>query len=339
MKTIHDIARELSISASTVSRALKNHPSISEETTNKVKDLAKKWGYRPNTLASGLRKSKTNMIGVVIPNVSLSFFSAAISGIQDIMHEAGYSVIICQSNNSYDREENDISALYSAQVDGIIVSMSVKTENYDHFKLFLNEKKTLVFFDSSPDALKASRVIGDDFDGAYKATEHLISQGYKKIAHIAGSQNSNVFRKRLGGYKKALEDYNLKFDEKYVVSSILTRDDGLKAAIKLMNIRPRPDAVFCANDLTAIALLQYAKGTGIKVPQKLGIVGYSNEISTSLIEPGITTVEQSAFEMGQEAARLFLKETNIKKNDDFEPAEIVFPVSLIERKSSRKIEQ
>jgi len=335
--TIHDIARELNISGSTVSRALRDHPEISEDTRKLVKEVAKRMGYRPNAIASSLRNSKTNIIGVIVPRMSSHFFSSAISGIQDIAHENGYNVIISQSNENYDREVIDAQILYSTRVDGVIASLSLQTINVDHFKLFKERNVPLVFFDRVSSEIDTDKVIADDYNGALKATEHLILNGCKRIAHIGGPRHINIYADKWQGYLAALRKYNLNIDNNLIIQSNLSREDGLKATISLLSLPEPPDAIFAASDQAAIAALQYAKGVGIKVPKDLAIVGYSNDPTTSVIEPAITTIDQSAFEMGQTTAELLIKQINQLKTTTYKNETIVIPVRLVERKSSIRL--
>lgn len=333
--TIYDIAKVLKISASTVSRALKDHPGISVKTKEEVLRVAKELGYQPNTVAASLRVSKTNVIGVIVPKIAHHFFSESISGIQEIAHTKGYNVIICQSNEKYKRELLDTKTLFSSRVDGLIVSLSMETINNDHFKLFYDRNIPLIFYDRICPDLDTIKIIGDDFQGAFKATEHLISMGCKRIAHFAGMQNVNTYAERLRGYKTALEKYNIPYEIGLVNFSELTHESGLKAIINALNKDNPPDGIFAANDTCALSAVMYAKRIGLNVPNDLAVVGYSNLPSTSFIEPSITTIEQSARKMGEIAANklIDLIESDLEK---IKPETITIPIQLIERQSSLK---
>jgi LacI family transcriptional regulator, galactose operon repressor len=214
--TIKDLAKELDISPSTVSRALKDHPDISPETKRLVKQLAEQMNYKPNLIAQGLRKSKTNTIGVIVPELIHFFFSTVISGIENVAYARGYNVILCQSDENYDREVTDTRALWNSRVDGMLVSLSRQTIKFDHFQELLDEELPMVFFDRITDELKTSQVIVDDYLGAYKAVELLINKGCKKIVHLAGPENLEISKNRLKGYSDALESHDLVVDQQYI---------------------------------------------------------------------------------------------------------------------------
>ncbi len=333
--TIYDIAKSLEISASTVSRALQNNPKVSKSTIKAVHEKAQNLGYSPNSLASGLRSKKSKILGLVVPRVTRHFFSSVISGVQEKASELGYNVMICQSNEIYEKEVQQVKALVSSRVDGLIVSVSQSTKDSGHFELFKSGNKPLVFFDRILESFQANTIVGDDFNGGYKATKHLIEQGYSRIAHFTGPEHINVFRNKKAGYIKALQEHGIDIDESLILEHELTEKSALVAIKKLMNIKKKPDALFCANDTSAISVLQFAKGNGIKIPDDLAVVGYSNEPCVSLIEPALTTVEQSGVEIGRIAADILVKQIENKENyKKYES--IVMPVELIVRKSSVK---
>ncbi|MEO0553905.1 MAG: LacI family DNA-binding transcriptional regulator [Bacteroidota bacterium] len=334
--TIKDIARELGISPSTVSRALKDHPDISPETKRVVTELAEKLNYQPNSIALSLRHSKSNTIGVIIPQVVHWFFSTVISGIEDIAYGAGYSVIVSQSNESYEKEVTDTKSLFNNRVDGILISMSKETTDYGHFESLYSRGIPMVFFDRVCPTLNTSKVIVNDFNAAYNATQHLIDQGYKRIAHLAGGKTLSIGTERLNGYKAALEENGLKFDEQYVAYENLVDDE--KHAKALMNdlfaLSNPPDAVFANNDVSAIGAMMAAKEKGLKIPDEFGIVGFSNWRFTELTEPALSTVDQRGFEIGQEAARLLIKEIEASEDEIVEPLTKTLETELIIRRSS-----
>ncbi|TRX59539.1 LacI family transcriptional regulator [Fulvivirga sp. M361] len=337
--TIKDIARALGISPSTVSRALKDHPDISPETKKAVTDLADELNYQPNSIALSLRHSKSNTIGVIIPQIVHWFFSTVISGIEDIAYSAGYSVIVAQSNESYEKEVKDVKALFNNRVDGIIISMSKETSKYDHFESVYDRGVPMVFFDRVCDALNTSKVVVDDHAAAYEATQHLIDQGFTRIAHLAGAKNLKISDERLKGYRTALEDHGLKFNPDYVVYENLADDERPSRALttKLLGMSEPPDAVFASNDTSALGAMLAAREHGLKLPGEFGIVGFSNWRFTALTEPTMTTIDQPGFEMGQEAARLLIKEIEAKEEDIIEPETKVLKTKLIVRQSSRKL--
>lgn len=333
--TIHDIAKALNISGSTVSRALNNNSRISDKTKKAVNDMAKKLGYQPNALASNLRTSCTKTIGVIIPRINRHFFSSAITGIEEYAREKGYNVIICQSNDAEEREADCIQTLFASRVDGVISSVAINTINHEHYKTFTDRNIPLVFFDRIVDELETCKVVVDDFKGGFLAAEHLISKGCKRIAHISGPQHLNIYINRLQGYLKAMRKHNINTDENLIVESPLTREDGLACAKKLLESPNPPDAIFAANDTTALSIILYAKEKGIKIPEELAIVGFSNEPFSEYLSPSLTTVEQSGFNVGIKATELLLDIIVNKTGNKQET--IVLPVNLIERESSNKI--
>ena len=332
--TIHDIAKALGISGSTVSRALNNNSRISEKTRSAVRDMAQKLGYQPNALASNLRTSCTKTIGVIIPRISRYFFSSAITGIEEFAREKGYNVIICQSNDQKERESDCVQTLFASRVDGVISSIALNTNNYDHYKTFTNRDIPLVFFDRVCDELETSKVVVDDFKGGFLAAEHLISKGCKRIAHISGPQHLNIYINRLQGYLKAMRKHHIAIDEDQIIESPLTREDGMACAKRLLESSNPPDAIFAANDTTALSIILYAKEKGIRIPEDLAIVGFSNEPFSEYLSPSLTTIEQSGFDVGLKATELLLDIIQNKTGNRQET--IVLPIKLIERESSNK---
>jgi LacI family transcriptional regulator len=336
--TIKDIARELGISPSTVSRALKDHPDISVATKKAVTELAEKLKYTPNSIALSLRQSKSNTIGVIIPEIIHFFFSTVISGIEDIAYDAGYSVIVSQSNESYEREVIDSKALFNNRVDGMLISLSRETVNLDHLISIYDRGVPMVFFDRVAEGINCSKVIVDDFDGSFQATEHLIKQGYKRIAHLSGPTSLAISQQRLDGYRAALEKYDMSFDEKIVMRDHASEDEQMakRLTTKLLSSTNPPDALFAINDIAALGAMLAAKEKGLKIPNDFAIVGFSNWRFTSLTEPPMSTVDQPGFEMGQEAARLLIKEIEAKEGELIEPVTKILKTNLIIRGSSVK---
>ena len=332
--TIKDIARELNISPSTVSRALQDHPDISIKTKKLVNELAEKLEYKPNHLALSLRHNKTNIIGVIIPEIVHFFFSTIISGIQDVAYEAGYNVMICQSNESLKREIMDTNALVSSRVDGLLVSISKETDTFDHFKYPFDRGTPLVFFDRVCEALPTNRVIVDDLDGAFQATQHLVHQECKRIAHLAGPESLVIAQDRYFGYKKALEKYNMNLDGEIVRHiSMNSEKEGYLAAQQLLDLPNPPDAIFVSNDIGAIGAMKAIKERGLKIPEDIAVVGFSDWQISSMVEPSLTSVSQPGFEMGVAAARLFLDQL-ANKDKPFVPETKVLKTKLVIRESS-----
>ncbi|MEE4285272.1 MAG: LacI family DNA-binding transcriptional regulator [Mariniphaga sp.] len=331
--TIHDIARKLNIAASTVSRALNNNPIISEPTRKLIEKTAKEMGYRPNILAANFRTKRTNMIGVVLPLINRHFFSSVISGIEEVAYNRGFAVTISQTNDNFEKEEKIAQTLFSNRVDGLIVSIGMQTKTFDHLRLFSERKVPLVFFDRVVDEIEADKIVVDDYRGGFKATEHLIKQGGTRIAHIGGPLNVKIYQDRLAGFKDAMQKAGLPVDELMLIHNSLTRTDGTNAIKKLLQNKIKPDAIFCANDTTALSAIIYLRKKGIKVPDDILIVGFSNEPFSEVVTPSISTIRQPGFEMGKKAADLLIRQIKLKdKSNRFQT--FVMPTELIVRDSS-----
>ncbi|QOD62325.1 LacI family DNA-binding transcriptional regulator [Polaribacter haliotis] len=331
--TIHDIANILEIDSSTVSRALNNSPRVAKKTKDKILAKANELGYQRNHLASNLRKSKTFTIGVIVPRISRHFFSSAIAGIEETAFKAGYNVIICQSLESLEREQSIIDTLLANRVDGVLVSISMETINYNHFKGLQQRNIPFVFFDRHCNISENSKVVIDDFEAAFTAVEHLIEQKSTEIAHFAGPQNLEIYKNRFKGYKAALEKYNIPFREELVITSTLMEKDGSENVKKLLALPYKVDGIFCANDVVAIGTIQHLKKMNIKIPEEIAIVGFSNESISSVIEPALTTINQSGTEIGNVATKLLLDKISNKTKKGIHET-IIVKTNLIERTSS-----
>lgn len=332
--TIHDIAKALNISASTVSRALNDNPLISGATRKKIKQLAEEMGYRPNVLAANFRTRKTNTIGVIVPLINRHFFSSVISGVEEVAYRLGFAVTISQSNDNFEKESKIAHAFFANRVDGLILSIGMNTQNFEHLKLFTDRHIPLVFFDRVADEIDAHKIVVDDFGGALLATQHLIEQGKKRIAMIGGPLNLQIYQNRQDGYLQALKNAGIAANESLIIHNSLSREDGTKAVAKLLRSSALPDAIFCANDTTALSAIIYLRENNIKVPDDIAIVGFSNEPFSEVVTPSISTIEQPGFEMGQKAAELIIEQINQKEVPDlFET--IKMDTKLIVRESSR----
>ena len=308
--TLADIARELNVSPATVSRALKDHPDISEETREKVKKLAKELHYRPNTIAQGLRKQESKIIGVIIPEIVHHFFSSVISGIMEYAYKAGYRVMLCQSMEMYEKEAEDVEALFSSRVDGILISLANETKDYTHLEEVRNYGVPVVSFDKVCHTLENhSMVMIDDFEGAYNIVTHLLENGFRRIAHIHGPLNPITSQNRLNGYRKALKDFNIPGEEAYVKGcQLVTQEEGYNFTKELISLPNPPDAIFAVTDLVAIGAMVAIKEAGLSIPNDIAVVGYSDWAMASVVEPALTTVSQPGFEMGSLAAKLLIEE-------------------------------
>lgn len=334
--TIHDIAKELNIDSSTVSRALSNSDRVTQKTKDKVNAKAFELGYQRNLLASNLRNNKSNTIGVIVPRISRHFFSSAIAGIEETAYDAGYNVTICQSLEQFDREQKIIQSLSANRVDGILISISMETKDNAILQTFKNSGRPIIFFDRHIDIPKISTILIDDFQGGFDATEHLILQGCKNIAHFSGPQNLEIYKNRFKGYIAALEKHKIPLNEDLIISSKLMEADGIENVKKLLSLNIPIDGIFSSNDTAAISALQYLKQQGFKIPEDIAIVGFSNEPISSVIEPSLTTIDQPGFEMGKIATNLLL--TQIKDKQKLNQTEnIVLKPVLIQRNSSKKL--
>ncbi len=318
--TIKDIARELGISPSTVSRALKDHPDISVQTKKAVNELAEKLNYQPNIVALNLRQKKTNTIGVIIPELVHFFFSTVISGIESVAYEAGYSVILTQSNESYEREKKDIKALFNSRVDGMLLSISRETTNYDHIESILSKGVPIVFYDRMYTNPDTSKVIVDDYIGAKEAVFHLIEQGCTRIAHLEGAPGTSISEDRKRGYLDALREHTIAVKENLIIECpSASLEEAKKATRKLLTFTPPPDAIFANNDMLAMGAMMAIKEKGLNIPDDVAIMGFSNWFFSQLMDPPLSSVDQPGFEMGQEAARLLIRQIEMKDKEQFDP--------------------
>ncbi len=304
--TIKDIARELGISPSTVSRALKDHPDISQATRDAVNELADRWNYRPNPIALSLKSGSSKTIGVIIPDVVHYFFSTVISGIEDVLYKRDYNMILCQSNELMEQEVKNIRTLLSSRVDGIMASVTKTTREFGHYRNIIDKNIPLVFFDRAAEDLKTDSVVIDDETGAYKAVNHLLRMGKKRIIHLSGPPQLAIARNRRNGFMKAMKEYRLTPSEDDIVKC-----DDIETAEKiipeLLKRSPQPDAFFAVNDLTAAQTLMIIKQHGLRIPEDIAVVGFTNSQIATLTDPGLTSVDQKGYEMGQIAATLLLE--------------------------------
>lgn len=304
--TIKDIARILGVSPSTVSRALKDHPDISEETRNLVKTFAQKVNYRPNALALSLRSQKTKTLGLIIPEIVHHFFSSVISGMEDLAYGEGYHVMVCQSAENFHREVINTQALLDLRVDGLLVSVSKTTTDFTHFKNAIQNGTPIVFFDRICDQIDTDKIVIDDFEGARIATTHLIETGAQKILHLSASPHLLIGKSRYEGYCQALKDHRIGLEERLVLKCD-TREDVFSLQKHILALAPEIDGVFAVNDSTAIAAMQVLQTSGYQIPSDIGVVGFGDGPNATISSPTLTTVEQKGYEMGREAVRLLIQ--------------------------------
>jgi LacI family transcriptional regulator len=335
--TIHDIAAKLNLSASTVSRALNDYYRISKTTRDLIKKTAAEMNYKPNQLATNLRKGRGNMIGVIIPRIDRHFFSHAIAGMESVINPSDFNLIICQTNEDFESEKRSLQTLINNRVDGIVISISTGSGNYDHIEAAIKEGIPVVMFDRVADHLDVDKVLNDNFAGAYDITAHLIKQGYRNIVHFSGPRHINVYRDRFEGYRKAMHDAGFKVTDEMVYDDVLTRVKGEEIAEQIFNTGKLPDAIFSASDFSALGALIFLKNKGIQIPNKLGIAGFANEPFTELTDPGITTLEQHSEEIGKSTARLLIERIESGEKKEFSKT-MTFRPRLIIRESTLRRE-
>ncbi len=329
--TIVDIAKKLGISTSTVSRALKDHPDIKKGTKDLVKKIAVELNYSPNPIAQSLKSSSTRTIGVIVPEIKHDFFSSAISGIEEIAYRKGYTIILSQSNESYEREVINTNALLQHRVAGLIVSISQTTTNSGHFKNVLNRKVPLVFFDRVCDDVNTHKILIDDYQCAYDSVTYLIKKGYKRIAHFSGPKELAICQKRYKGYRDALEKACILLPNEFVQFGGMHEHNGYDAMNNMFKNNILPDAIFSVNDPVAIGAFQRIKEQKLRIPNDIAILGFSDNKIASLVEPQLTTVHQPSFEMGKISAEILI---DTIENKITEPKIIVLEASLIIREST-----
>ncbi|GAB3639008.1 LacI family DNA-binding transcriptional regulator [Hymenobacter arcticus] len=305
--SLKDLARQLNLSVSTVSRALSGHRAISQATRQQVGQLAQQLGYQPNALAAGLRRGRSNLLGVVVPHIDGNFFSQVVKGIEAAASQAGYHVLICQSNEDVVHERDNLETLINAQVEGIMVSLSRTTHDFQHFEKVRARDIPLVFFDRILNGFDVNAVVLDDRVGGYQATRHLLEQGYRRIAHLGGPQHLNIYRLRRLGYEDALREHGLPVEAALTVVGDMEMADGRAAMHQLLALPQPPDAIFSASDFAAAGALQALSAQGLRVPEDVGLVGFSNELFARLTTPLLTSIDQHCELMGQSATRLLLQ--------------------------------
>lgn len=303
--TIKDIAKELGISPSTVSKALKGHRDISNSTKQSVKELADKWNYKPDQIALSLKSGLSKTIGVIVPEIVHYFFSTVISGIEDLAHDSGYHVMFCQSSEHYEREVKAVDALLSTRVDGILISVSKNTSNFDHFRKIRDNGVSLVFFDRICDEIDTDRVVVDDEVGAFEAVTHLIDIGCRNIVHLSGPPHLNIGQNRKDGYLRALKEKNIPFHKDNIVRCD-SMEDATAILPELLKRPVRPDGIFAVNDETAAASMKIIIASGFNIPNDIAVVGFTNGLISDITNPTLTSVEQHGYNMGKEAVRLLI---------------------------------
>ncbi|OHT45967.1 LacI family DNA-binding transcriptional regulator [Flavobacterium tructae] len=337
--TLKQIAKELGVSVSTVSKALNDSPEISEQTKVKIKEYAKLKNYKPNVIGLNLKNRKTKTIGVIIPNILNSFFAKVFSGIEKVADKKGYNVITCISNESLEKEVHTLEMLSNGTIDGFILSVSEeaqKLEDYGHFSAIIADGTPIVMFDRIADGVECDKVIVDDFDSALNSTQHLIDLGCKNIALISSVDNLSVGKLRADGYLKALADNNIPVNENIILRT--DSEEDMKAKIDAI-FEHKIDAIFALDENDSVAALRVSLKKGYKVPEDISIIGFADGILASRrLSPSLTTVSQHGVEIGEVAARQLIKrleEESEEETSDYET--IVIKTKLKERESTRKI--
>ncbi len=332
--TIKDIAKALNLSTSTVSRALRGSHEINEETKRMVLEYAEKLNYRPNPIALSLKENRSRAIGVVVPEIANNFFSQTINGIEAIAYNRGYHVVIFQSHESYEREVVNIEHLVARKVDGLLISLSSHSTNVSHLSELHEKGLPVVFFDRVADTIETSKVVADNFKGAFTATEHLILTGRKRIAHFTGSPWISVTQERLLGYKAALEKYNFPFEESLIKHYEFGTNEAKEVVFELLE--NKPDAILVSRDKLTLSCLAALKEKKVKIPDEIAVVGFTNLTVADLLDPPLTTVCQPAFEIGQTAIELLLDLIE-KKDKTPQYKTIKLGIEMIIRESSTKL--
>ncbi|WP_077402841.1 LacI family DNA-binding transcriptional regulator [Cellulophaga omnivescoria] len=331
--TLKDIAGKLNISTAAVSKALRNDSRISKKTKEAVKKIAKDLDYQPNNLASALRSGKSNLVGVMVPSTSSSYFSSVLQNIEEVLNSKGYNVIVTQSNESYTKECNNIDTLLFTQVDGIIASMANETIDLNYFEKIKSKGIPLILFDRGENNLNVDYIGINDYDSSHMIVNHLVQEGRKNIAHIGGFKHTRIFNNRIRGYIDALQKHKLTLFDDYVSESNLTIEDGRAQMKKLLALKNPPDAVYAASDYAALGALQVLKEEKIAVPKTIALVGFGNEPFTTMVTPTITTIDQHSAEIGKIAAQTFLEYAD-QKTTTQQLNKKILEAKLIVRESS-----
>ncbi len=331
--SLKDLAKELEISISTVSRALRNHPDISAELTKKIQQLAKEKNYTPNPLAMGLLRQQTKMIGVIVPDINTHFYSSIISGIEKVAENHGYFIVITSSNESMKKEVESVENLLKSRVEGFIVCLSQETNDFSHFEKLVRDEIPLVFFDRICEKLEVPAVLANGQDATRKITKHFFKNGCKRIAYISGPEHLNISQNRKVGYLNGLKECGLEYDQDLLVHCNLSIEDAKLATQKLLELKNKPDAIFGVNDTIAFAAMIEVKKQGYKIPDDISLAGFTDEFHSTVVDPPLTSVSHPTFKMGEEAAKLFFESIEKGKNIN---KRVMLPIDLVVRESSKR---
>lgn len=333
--TMKEIAKKLGVSVSTISRALQDSPELHPETKRKIVEMAKEMNYQPNLLAQSLRISRTKTLGVIVPEIISHFFGSCVSGIQDTANSRGYNVMICQSNESIEQEKANIKSLVSSQVDGLLISLSRETNHYEHLYELYDREIPFVLFDRVNEDIPVSKITFNDAGGAYQVTHHLLDTGCRRIMYVSGPEDLYISKKRKEGYLRALAEFGLGEEADLIKITDLTHGGNVKAAQEIAAMNPRPEAVFCMIDPVAVDVLTVWKSMGIKIPGDISLAGFTNNPTSAVVEPPLTTVSQPGYEMGKLSVSHLLDQLDGVASDD--PISIVLETTLVPRKSTKPL--
>jgi LacI family transcriptional regulator len=336
--TLKQIAKELNVSVSTVSKALNDSPEISVQTKIRIKEYAKLKNYKPNVIGLNLKNRKTKTIGVIIPNILDSFFAKVFSGIEKIADNKGYNVIMCISNESLEKEIRIIDMLSNGTIDGFILSISEeaqKLKEYNHLKEIISEGTPIVIFDRIVDEVVCDKVIVDDFDSAYNATQHLINTGCKNIALFSSVDNLSVGKLRAEGYLQALKNSNIEINLNLIIRT--DSENDLKNKIETVFENNTIDGIFAVVENDSVAALRISQKRGFKIPEELCIIGFADGILASRrLSPSLSTMSQYGVEIGEVAAKLLIDRLE-SKEENLPYETVTIKTQLRERESTRKL--
>lgn len=332
--TMKEIAKKLGVSVSTVSRAMKDSPELHPDTKKRIVEMAKSMNYQYNLLAQSLRISRSKVLGVIVPELTSHFFSSNISGIQDTAYKRGYNIMICQSNESFEQEKANIKTLVSSQVDGLLISLSRETKTYEHLQDIYDRGIPFIMFDRVTEEIPVSKITVDDAHGAYLVVKHLLDQGCRKIAYFSGPEDLYISKKRKEGYLEALAEYGIPEKDSKVYFTDLTPEMNRKVTLEMLESGDMPDAIFAMIDPVAVDVMIVLKEKGIKIPDQIALAGFTNNPTSAVVEPSLTTVSQPGYEMGQLAANHLLDQLEEIVSDD--PQSFVLLTTLVPRNSSKK---
>jgi LacI family transcriptional regulator len=334
--SIHDIAKLLRVSPATISRVLNNHPHVHISTRNRVMAMVEQIGYKRNAMASGLRTNKTNTVGLIVPRISMFVHAEVITTIQNELHQHGYNLVICQSNDAVEMEIELTRTLHASRVDAVIAACTLFTTDFSHFDILIQNNIPVIFYDRVPvKPYPACIIRGDDFRGGYLAAAHLLQLGCRRIAYISGPLNCSIYIDRFAGFNKAMQQYEVPVLNKQVFYHELNAANARLTMAKLFAKKPFPDAIFAANDVTALEALAFAKEINVQVPADLKIIGYSNDPRSAIVTPSLSTIEQFPENIGKVIVTTLL---DLLKNNEgaaiTRDVQITTPVGLIRRMST-----